>query len=45
MEILSSFTFRTVPTFVLAANDLTGPNGFIETLECVKVLNPLFYIA
>jgi hypothetical protein len=42
IEILSSFTLRTVPTLVLAAKDLTGPNGFIDTLECVKVLRPLF---
>ncbi len=32
IEILSSLVFRTVPTFVLAANALTDPNDFCDTL-------------
>jgi hypothetical protein len=33
IAILSSLAFLTIPTWVLAANDLTTPNHFSEILE------------
>jgi hypothetical protein len=36
IAIRSSFDFLTVPTFVLAANDLTIPNDFWEVFDGLK---------